>query len=792
MTALAFFVSFVAITMGITVWASRRNRSAADFYAAGRRIKGWQNGIAVAGDYMSAASFLGIAGIIGTAGYDGFMYSVGWLVAYLTVLLIVAEPLRNLGKYTLADVLAYRLKQKPVRAAAALSTLTVSGFYMIAQMVGAGSLINLLLKLEYWQAVTIVGVVMLVYVVFGGMTATTWVQIIKAILLILGTIALTILVLAQFNFDMGRLFTEATQVRKTKLVAAAAKDTNVVMINATIPSKKDPNFPDDPSKVTWGMLYIGDGTGATAGSNGEQISITTGPTGVVPGVNITLDQPLAKDFTKGALAVAPSDLTKLVTEAKASDTTVVVSGTVVPKAGSSFYIGNGISDGAIGQSDLKIVSAVAIKDDKGVVTGSTVTLDKPLTNDYAKDTIAGVPTKLLFDAKAGSTIVKISGAVAPKSKADFYIGDGIGDGANGQKGIKVVSTDVGFAVSLDKPLSRDYAKSTMAGIPNDFMKPGGRYNSTNAVAAVPAVPATKDTPEVPAVPAKGKGWGALDLISLGLALIFGTAGLPHILIRFFTVPDAVEARKSVIWAMVIIGGFYIMTTFLGYGAATLIGVANIGIVDSTGKFTTNSNMAAVVLADKIGGEVFFAFVASVAFATILAVVAGLTITASTAFAHDVWLNIVKSGHEDEKEQLIVARITAFVVGAISITLAILMPGANTAALVALAFAVAASSNLPVIVLTLFWKRFTTAGAVGGLLGGLLSSVGLILISYNGPMGYDAPFQLENPGIISIPMGFICAAVCTLLSKPEATSEVKYAEMYFRSETGVGAEKASVH
>jgi cation/acetate symporter len=619
MTALAFFVAFVAVTMGITVWASRRNRSAADFYAAGRRIKGWQNGIAVAGDYMSAASFLGIAGIIGTVGYDGFMYSVGWLVAYLTVLLIVAEPLRNLGKYTLADVLAYRLKQKPVRAAAALSTLTVSGFYMIAQMVGAGSLVNLLLKLEYWQAVTIVGVVMLVYVVFGGMTATTWVQIVKAILLILGTIALTFLVLAQFNFDLGRLFDEATMVRKTKLIADVAAGATVANINGTAVPKADSIF------------YIGDGTGETKGSNGEQV---------------------------------------------------------------------------------KVASAVAIKDDKGTVTG--------------------------------------------------------------------------VAVTLAQPLKKSYAKSTMAGTPSDFMKPGGRYNSTNAVPAVAATATTE------AVPAKGKGWGALDLISLGLALIFGTAGLPHILIRFFTVPDAVEARKSVIWAMVIIGSFYIMTTFLGYGAATLIGVANIGIVDSTGKFTTNSNMAAVVLADKIGGEVFFAFVASVAFATILAVVAGLTITASTAFAHDVWLNIVKSGEEDEKQQLIVARITAFVVGAISIGLAILMPGANAAALVALAFAVAASSNLPVIVLTLFWKRFNTAGAVGGLLGGLLSSVGLILISYNGPMGFDAPFQLENPGIVSIPIGFLSAIVCTLVTKGEATSEVKYAEMHFRSETGVGAEKAAAH
>jgi cation/acetate symporter len=303
------------------------------------------------------------------------------------------------------------------------------------------------------------------------------------------------------------------------------------------------------------------------------------------------------------------------------------------------------------------------------------------------------------------------------------------------------------------------------------MKPGGRYNSANT----------------DPVNHKGKGWGALDLISLGIALIFGTAGLPHILVRFYTVPDAVEARKSVVWAMIIIGGFYIMTTFLGWGAATLVGVANIGTVDSTGKYVSNSNMAAVVLAEKVGGEVFFAFIASVAFATILAVVAGLTIAASSAFAHDVWLNIIKNGKESEREQLVVARITAFAVGAVAIVLAIAMPGANAAALVALAFAVAASSNLPVILLTLFWKRFNTAGAVGGLLGGLVASVGLILLSYNGPMGIDAPFQLENPGILSVPLGFLSAVICTYLSK-ETYAEARYAEMHFRAETGVGAEQ----
>jgi cation/acetate symporter len=594
-TALVFFVVFVAITLGITYWASKQTKSTAEFYAAGRRIKGWQNGIAVAGDYMSAASFLGIAGIIGTQGYDGFMYSVGWLVAYLTVLLIVAEPLRNLGKFTMADVLAFRLKQKPVRAAAAFSTLTVSAFYMIAQMVGAGSLINLLLKLDYSLAVAIVGIIMLVYVIFGGMVATTWVQIVKALLLIAGTIVLTILVLAQFGFNVGKFFDEATQVRKTKLVAPAA----------------------------------------------------------------------------------------------AGATTIQINGTAAPKAGSEIYIG----DATENSERVKVASAEVVDKTKGPVN-----------------------------------------------------------------------------ITLASPLKGSYANSTLAGTTSDFMKPGGRYNSTNAVPAEH----------------KGKGWGALDLISLGIALILGTAGLPHILVRFYTVPDAVEARKSVVWAMIIIGGFYILTTFLGWGAATLIGVPNIGTVNSSGTFVTNSNMAAVVLADKVGGEILYAFIASVAFATILAVVAGLTIAASSAFAHDVWLNIVKNGKESEREQLIVARITAFVVGAVSIVLAILMPGANAAALVALAFAVAASSNFPVIILTLFWKRFNTAGAVGGLLGGIIASVGLILLSYNGPLGFDAPFQLENPGILSVPIGFLSAVACTFLSK-ETAAEARYPEMHFRAETGVGAE-----
>src|SRR5688572_15406439 len=359
--ALAMFLVFVVITLVITYWAAQRSSGASAFFAANRQITGWQNGFAVAGDYMSAASFLGIAGIIAFSGYDGFMYSVGWLVAYLTVLLIVAEPLRNAGKYTMADVLAYRLNPRPVRAMAALSTITVSTFYMIAQMVGAGALVALLLKdsgISYHTAVIGVGALMIVYVIFGGMLATTWVQIIKAILLMGGTIFLSVLVLAHFGFSFSNFFNAISQVT---------------------------------------------------------------------------------------------------------------------------YQQNGVA------------------------------------------------------------------------------------------------------------------------VTQDFLKPGLRFKPP---------------------------YGALDLISLGMALVFGTAGLPHILVRFYTVPDAKTARISVVWAMALIGTFYIMTTFLGFGAATIVGRDKIAVGGGT-------NMSAPLLAQALGGDLFFAFVSAIAFATIMAVVAGLTISASTSFAHDV-------------------------------------------------------------------------------------------------------------------------------------------------------------
>jgi cation/acetate symporter len=532
---LVLFLGFIVVTLGITAWASRRSGSSASYFAANRQITAWQNGVAVAGDYMSAASFLGIAGLIAFFGYDGFMYSVGWLVAYLTVLLIVAEPLRNAGKYTMADVLAYRLNPRPVRAMASFSTLTVSTFYMIAQMVGAGALVTLLLKdsgISYHIAVIGVGILMIVYVVFGGMIATTWVQIVKAILLMGGTILLSVLVLAHFHFSIAEFFNAITQVK--------------------------------------------------------------------------------------------------------------------------------------------------------------------------------------YHDAAGKEVVK------------------------------------------------------------DFLTPGLRFKPP---------------------------YGALELISLGMALILGTAGLPHILVRFYTVPDAKTARNSVVWAMVLIGTFYIMTTFLGFGAATIVGrdyIAKNG----------GNNMSAPLLAQAIGGNVFFAFISAIAFATILAVVAGLTISASTSFAHDVWTNVIHNGVERKAgEERTVARITAFVVGAIAIAIAIILgPKANVAFLVALAFAVAASANLPVIVFSIFWRRFNTTGAVMGLAFGLVGSIVLIFL---GPsiMGIDPPtvvgaarhliqrapiFPLENPGILSIPIGFLGAILGTFVGGKDHLAEERFKELQVRANTGLGAEKAIAH
>ncbi len=520
--ALTMFVGFVALTLFITFWAARKNTGASAYFAAGRSITGWQNGLAVAGDYMSAASFLGISGAICLSGYDGFMYSVGFLVAYITVLLVVAEPLRNAGKYTMADLLAYRLSPRPVRAMASLSTLTVSTFYMIAQMVGAGVIIEKLIGASFHTAVIGVGVLMLVYVVFGGMLATTWVQIIKAILLMIGAFMLSVFVLKYHGYSLTAF----------------------------------------------------------------------------------------------------------------------------------------------------------------------------------------------FDAVSAATY---NGTEAPKN----------------------------------------------------LLEPGLKYGL--AVAGP---------------------WGSLDFISLSLALVLGTAGLPHILVRFYTVPDAKTARSSVVWAMVIIGFFYILTTFFGFGAATILEKAQIL---SDGK--PNPNMVAPALALHLGGELFFAFISAVAFATILAVVAGLTMSASASFAHDFYTNVLHHGKEHRPGQEVrVARITAFVVGAVSISIAIYLgPSVNAAFLVGLAFAVAASANLPVIVLSVFWKRFNTTGAVAGLGVGLASSIGLILLSPNGLFGKEgAIFPLENPGLLSIPLGFLAAWLGTILTARDPDAEAKFAELTVRAHTGLGAEKATQH
>jgi len=581
---LTMFGIIIAITMSVVVWAAKRTKTAADFYAAGGGITGTQNGWAIAGDYMSAASFLGISGLISLYGYDGFMYSVGWLVAYITVLLIIAEPCRNAGKYTLGDILSFRTEPKPVRAVAAISTVAVSTFYLTAQMVGAGKLMQLLIGVPYKTAIIGVGILMVGYVVFGGMTATTWVQIIKAGLLMSGAFLLSILV------------------------------------------------------------------GIKAGMNPIQF------------------------FTD--IATSP----------------------------------------AIAEHVQKVV------------------LKDPLP----------VP---------------------------------------------------GF----------DYGQR--------FLEPGLFLKNP------------------------------LDQISLGMALVLGTAGMPHILMRFFTVPTAQAARKSVIIAMFIIGGFYVLTTLLGFGAAIHLTPQGIMQVDKGG------NMATMMLAQQLGadiapilGDIFLAFLCAVAFATILAVVSGLVLAASAAIAHDIYVNVIKDGHADQHEQVMAARVTSMVVGAAGIIIGIAAEKSNVAHLVALAFAVASSGNLPVVFLSLFWRKFNTAGVIAGLLVGTVVSIGLVMVSPNmtypkkvaadaqkvatvlekkqaegtvlsavqlkdlakakadyeknkdgkSMLGLDAPlFPLKNPGILSIPVGFL-AAIIACLAFPSRKSEEMFDEIYVRQNTGIGMAKAVDH
>ncbi|MFJ9351412.1 cation acetate symporter [Streptomyces sp. NPDC101237] len=519
---ITLFAVFVAATLVITVWAGRQTKDAADFYAGGRQFTGFQNGLAVSGDYMSAASFLGIAGAIALFGYDGFLYSIGFLVAWLVALLLVAEPLRNSGRYTMGDVLAYRMRQRPVRTAAGTSTIVVSIFYLLAQMAGAGVLVSLLLGITSDAGkigiVALVGVLMIVYVTIGGMKGTTWVQMVKAVLLIAGALLLTFMVLAKFDFNVSELL------------------------------------------------------------------------------------------------------------GKAAD--------------------------------------------------------------------------------------------------------------NSGKG-------------------------------SAFLEPGLKYGAT--------------------------GTSKLDFLSLGIALVLGTAGLPHILIRFYTVPTAKAARKSVLWAIGLIGAFYLMTLALGFGAAALIKPDEIIASNKSG------NTAAPLLALHLGGvdsnwgAILLATISAVAFATILAVVAGLTLASSSSFAHDIYANVIKKGQASEKQEINAARYATVGIGAVSIVLGALARDLNVAGLVALAFAVAASANLPTLLYSLFWKRFTTAGALWSIYGGLVTAVGLVLFSpvVSGKETSMFPdvdfhwFPLENPGIISIPVGFLLGVVGTLLSK-EAPDAAKYAELEVRSLTGTGA------
>ena len=595
------FAAIIALTMYVTWVASKRVRSAADFYTAGGGVTGLQNGWAIAGDYLSAASFLGIAGLISQYGYDGFMYSVGWLVAYITVLLLIAEPCRNIGRYTLPDILAYRNNPRAMRIVGAISVITVSTFYLTAQMVGGGVLVKTLIGIDYEVSVIAVGILMLAYVLFGGMYATTWVQIIKAVLLVVASLLLVILVWSPYGFSL-------------------------------------PGFLQD----------------------------------------------------------------------------------VV--------------------ADPKVQARVA--------------------------TLLGDPARTMTPTELGQR----------------------------------------------------------------FLEPGLYFKAP------------------------------VDQISLGMALVFGTAGLPHILMRFFTVPTAQQARKSVVWAMGIIGGFYVLTLFLGFGAAKFVGPAAIASVDAGG------NMAAPLLAQYLGGgpdsflgNFMLAFVSAVAFATIVAVVAGLVLAAASAIAHDLYVGVYHGGETvPQRLQVRAARIATVVVGAVAIAIGIAAKGQNVAHLVALAFAVAASANFPCVLLTLYWKRCSTGGIVAGMIVGTVVAVGLTLVSPNVTypkavraaahkvldgeaarranlelalrssdagildqarveltsldkavgkaredmskvegrersfLGLEEPlFKLKNPGIVSIPLGFLAVLLGSLLFR-DRRSEALWPEVYARQNTGIPAGRSSAH
>jgi len=502
-SAILFFLVIVALTLAITYWAAKRTRSTKEFYAAGRSISAWQNGLALAGDYMSAASFLGIAGLVSLKGYDGMIYATGWLVGWPALMFLIAEPLRNLGKYTFADVVAFRLRQRPVRIASAIGGILTVLFYTIAQMVGSGNLIKLMFGISYEMAVVIVGVVMLMYVLFGGMIATTWVQIIKAILLLFGVTILTILVLSQFGFSPGNLYAAVSE--------------------------------------------------------------------------------------------------------------------------------------KYGQAALE---------------------------------------------------------------------------------------------------------------------PGGLV--TNPI----------------------------DAVSLGLALMLGLLGLPHILMRFYTVPDARAARVSVLYATGFIGYFYIIIPIVGFGASVLVGRDLITKIDKGG------NMAAPLLAEQLGGTPFLGFIAAVAFATILAVVAGLTLAGASALSHDIYVHVVKRGKATEQEEVKVARGATVVFGIVAILLGMAFKGQNVAYMVGLAFAIACSANFPALLMSIIWRGFTTRGAVASILTGSVLTVVLIILSptvwVDVLKNPTAIFWLRNPAIVSMTVSFIVGIVVSMMSKEE-TAEDAFDDEKLRTYLGIGAE-----
>jgi len=545
-TAIAMFGVFVAFTMFITKWAASKTKSAADFYTAGGGITGFQNGLAIAGDYMSAASFLGISAAVMANGYDGLIYAIGFLVGWPVITFLMAERLRNLGKFTFADVAGYRFQQTPIRAFAATSTLIVVAFYLIAQMVGAGQLIKLLFGLEYWIAVVVVGALMMVYVLFGGMTATTWVQIIKACLLLAGASFMAFMVLIKFGFSPEAMFAKAVEIK----TALAAKD-----------------------------------------------------------------------------------------------------------------------------------------------------------------------VKLLEEATAKGVDIAILAA----KKGDSIMG------------------------------------------PGSFVK------------------------------------DPISAISFGMALMFGTAGLPHILMRFFTVPDAKEARKSVGWATVWIGYFYILTFIIGFGAITFV-LTDPAFLDAKGALKGGGNMAAIHLANAVGGNVFLGFISAVAFATILAVVAGLTLSGASAVSHDLYATVFKKGNADSTAELRVSRITTICLGVVAVVLGIAFEKQNIAFMVSLAFAIAASANFPVLFMSVLWKDCTTKGAVIGGFLGLIASVLLTVLSssiWEAVLGYpkgSAPFPYTSPCLFSMTIGFLGIWIFSMLDRSANAQEERaaFAAQLIRSETGIGASGASGH